>query len=63
MLIVPVKDGESIEKSLKKFKKKVEKTGLIKQLRERQKFTKPSVEARFEKIRASYKERLKSSLE
>ena len=63
MLIVPVKDGESIEKSLKKFKKKVEKTGLIKQLRERQKFTKPSVEKRFEMIRASYKERLKSSLE
>jgi len=63
MLIVPVKDGESIEKSLKKFKKKVEKTGLIKQLRERQKFTKPSVEKRFEMIRAAYKERLKSSLE
>lgn len=63
MLIVPVKDGESIEKSLKKFKKKVEKTGLIKQLRERQKFTKPSVEKRFEMIRASYKERMKTAME
>jgi small subunit ribosomal protein S21 len=35
MLIIPVKEGESIEKALKKFKRKVEKTGLIKQLRER----------------------------
>ena len=63
MLIIPVKDGESIEKALKKFKKKVEKTGLVKQLRERQKFTKPSVARRTEMIRAAYKEQLKRSIE
>lgn len=54
MLIIPVKEGESIEKALKKFKRKVEKTGLIKALRERQKFTKPSVERRDEIKRAIY---------
>ncbi len=63
MLIVPVKDGESIEKALKKFKKKVEKTGLVKELRERQKFTKPSVARRTEMIRAAYKEKLRRTLE
>jgi small subunit ribosomal protein S21 len=41
MLIVQVKEGEAIEKALKKFKKKFEKTGVVKELRERQKFTKP----------------------
>jgi small subunit ribosomal protein S21 len=46
MLIIPVKEGESIEKALKKFKRKVEKTGLIRELRDRQKYTKPSVERR-----------------
>ena len=43
MIIVPVKEGESIERSLKKFKKKYEKTGVLKELRERKQFTKPSV--------------------
>ncbi|MES2836700.1 MAG: 30S ribosomal protein S21 [Bacteroidota bacterium] len=59
MIIVPVKDGESIEKSLKKFKKKIEKTGLIKELRERQKFTKPSVVNRKQKIKAVYIQKLR----
>lgn len=59
MIIVPVKDGESIEKSLKKFKKKIEKTGLIKELRERQKFTKPSVVNRKQRIKAVYIQKLR----
>ncbi len=63
MIIVPVKDGESIEKSLKKFKKKIEKTGLIKQLRARQKFTKPSVKLRETKIRAVYIQSLRQQAE
>ena len=33
MIIVPVKDGENIERALKKFKRKFEKTGVIKELR------------------------------
>jgi small subunit ribosomal protein S21 len=55
MLIIPVKEGESIEKALKKYKKKYEKTGVIKQLRERQSFTKPSIEERQGKIKAVYR--------
>ena len=60
MLIVQVKEGESIEKALKKFKKKFEKTGVVKELRERQKFTKPSVVRREEIIHARYKQKLQA---
>ena len=55
MLIIPVKEGESIEKALKKYKKKFERTGTMKQLRERQKYTKPSVERRETKLKAIYR--------
>ena len=43
MLIVPVKEGENIERALKKFKKKFERTGTVRQLRARQQFDKPSI--------------------
>ena len=43
MLIVQVKDGESIDRALKRYKRKYDKTGVVKQLRSRQQFTKPSV--------------------
>ncbi|MEQ8908454.1 MAG: 30S ribosomal protein S21 [Vicingaceae bacterium] len=58
MLIVPVKEGENIERALKKFKKKFERTGTVKELRNRQHFTKPSVERREEIKRAVYKEKM-----
>lgn len=58
MIIVPVKEGEPIEKALKKFKKKFEKTGVVKELRERQKFTKPSVKRREQIIKAIYREQM-----
>jgi len=61
MLIIPVKEGESIEKALKKFKRKVEKTGLIKTLRERQKFTKPSVLRRDEIKKAIYSSQFRNN--
>jgi len=54
MIIVPLKEGENIDKALKKFKRKFEKTGVIKELRERQKFTKPSVIRRGEMLKAVY---------
>jgi small subunit ribosomal protein S21 len=60
MLIIPVKEGESIEKALKKYKRKVEKIGLVKELRERQKFTKPSVARRDVIKRAIYINKLRS---
>jgi small subunit ribosomal protein S21 len=43
MIIVPLKEGENIERALKKFKRKFEKTGVIRELRSRQAFVKPSV--------------------
>lgn len=56
MLIIPVKEGEPIDKALKKFKKKFERTGTLRELRKRQHFTKPSVERRVERQRAVYKQ-------
>lgn len=59
MLIIPVKEGENIERALKKFKKKFERTGVIKELRNRQHFTKPSVENREERLKAVYVNQMK----
>ncbi|MFB6340770.1 30S ribosomal protein S21 [Saccharicrinis sp. FJH2] len=58
MIIVPVKEGENIERALKKFKRKFEKTGVVRELRSRQAFTKPSVEMRQQKLKAIYKQQL-----
>jgi small subunit ribosomal protein S21 len=58
MLIIPVKDNDSIEKALKKFKKKVEKTGMIRALRSRQAFEKPSVTRRQQIIKAKYRTKM-----
>lgn len=46
MIIVKIENGENIERSLKKFKRKVDKTKMIKELRDRQTFEKPSVRKR-----------------
>ncbi|MBE6243723.1 MAG: 30S ribosomal protein S21 [Bacteroidales bacterium] len=58
MIIVPVKDGESIEKALKKFKRKFEKTGAIRELRARKNFVKPSVKKRIQMQKAIYVQQL-----
>ena len=60
MIIVPVKEGENIEKALKKFKRKFEKTGVVKELRARQQFDKPSVLKRIKMQRAVYVNKLRS---
>jgi small subunit ribosomal protein S21 len=54
MIIIPVKEGENVERALKRFKRKFEKTGVIKELRSRQAFTKPSVVRRAEVNKAIY---------
>lgn len=59
MIIIPVKEGENIDRALKKFKRKFEKTGVIKELRERQKYTKPSVKKREQKLKAIYVQHLR----
>jgi small subunit ribosomal protein S21 len=62
MLIVAVKEGESIEKALKKFKKKFEKTGVVKQLRVRKNFEKPSITNRQTRMKAVYKQKMQLGL-
>ena len=62
MLVVQLKEGDTLEKALKKFKKKFEKTGVVKELRNRQKFTKKSIVRRQQRIRAVYVHKLKSGL-
>lgn len=54
MLIIPVKDGENIDRALKRYKRKFDKTGTMRQLRGRQQFTKPSVRRRAEIQKAQY---------
>lgn len=63
MIVVPVKEGENIEKALKKFKRKFEKTGVVKELRNRQAFEKPSVTKRKQMMRAIYVQHLQQSEE
>ena len=59
MIIVPVKEGANIEKALKKFKRKFEKTGAIRELRARKNFEKPSVRKRIAKQKAIYVQHLR----
>ncbi|MEM6644506.1 MAG: 30S ribosomal protein S21 [Bacteroidota bacterium] len=54
MLIINVKENESIDRALKRFKKKFEKTGVLRELRSRTHYTKPSVQRRDEIIKARY---------
>jgi len=63
MLIIPVKDGESIDKALKKYKRKYDKTGVMKKLRSKQQFLKPSVTGRQSKIKAIHKQKLQANEE
>ena len=63
MIIIPVKEGESIDRALKKYKKKYEKTGVVKELRNRQKFTKPSVIKREQHLKAVYVQQLRQQAE
>ncbi len=60
MLIIDSKDCENIDKALKKYKKKFEKSKVLLQLRERQSYTKPSVKRRGEVLKAVYKQQVAS---
>jgi small subunit ribosomal protein S21 len=63
MIIVPIKEGENIERALKKFKRKFEKTGVVKELRSRQAFQKPSMSKREMVKKAIYVQQLQQSEE
>lgn len=63
MLIIPIKDGENIDRALKRYKRKFDKTGVVRQLRARQQFTKPSVLNRVKIQKAAYIQNMKDNLE
>jgi small subunit ribosomal protein S21 len=56
MLIIDVKDSESIDRALKKYKRKFERSGTLKELRRRKHFVKPSITRRAEVLKAIYKQ-------
>lgn len=58
MLVINIKENESIDKALKRFKKKFERTGVLRELRRRSSFMKPSVARRTEVIKAVYKQQM-----
>ncbi|HEY9177496.1 MAG TPA: 30S ribosomal protein S21 [Flavipsychrobacter sp.] len=60
MLIIDSKDCENIDKALKKYKKKYEKSRTLNQLRDRQSFTKPSVRRRTQVLKAVYKQQIET---
>ena len=57
MIIINVKDSETIDRALKRYKRKQQKIGIIKELRRRKQFTKPSVERRTELLKAVYRQK------
>lgn len=61
MIIIPIKEGENIDRALKRFKRKFEKTGAMKELRARQRFTKPSIVKREEHLKAIYVQGLRQA--
>ena len=63
MLIIPIKDGENIDRALKRYKRKFDKTGVVRQLRSRQAFIKPSVTHRAKIQKAAYVQNMRENLE
>lgn len=61
MLIIPIKEGENIDRALKRFKRKFDKTGAMRQLRARKQFEKPSVKNRTKIQKAQYIQHLRDS--
>ena len=58
MIVVNVKENESIDRALKRFKKKFEKTGVLKELRSRTFYVKPSIKNRAVKLKAAYRQKM-----
>lgn len=63
MLIIPIKDGENIDRALKRYKRKFDRTGTLRQLRSRQAFNKPSVTKRAKMQKAAYIQQLRDAVE
>lgn len=63
MIIIPIKEGENIDRALKRFKRKFEKTGIMREIRSRQQFVKKCEERRKELIKAAYIQKLQLEAE
>lgn len=64
MISITVKENESIDKALKRFKKKLDKAGVLREYRSRTFYEKPSVKKKRELLRAVYRQRkMQSELE
>lgn len=61
MLIIPIKEGENIDRALKRFKRKFDKTGTKRSLQTRKQFNKPSVVRRAQIQKAQYIQRLRDA--
>ena len=60
MLIIPIKEGENIDRALKRFKRKFDRTKTMKNLRARKQFDKPSVVKRAQSIKDVYVQRIRT---
>ncbi len=58
MIEIRIKDNESIDRALKRFKKKFEKAGVLRELRGRSYFEKPSIWKRDLKLKAAYRQQM-----
>mgnify|MGYP000518134202 FL=1 len=63
MLVIKVKDGEKIDRALKRLKRKFRDTQVLQNLRDKKEFTKPSVERRQQIKKAQYVQSLKEKEE
>lgn len=63
MLIIDVKNGESIDQALRRYKRKYQRTQIIKELRRRKEYIKPSVQRRNEILKAIYKQKRKQEVQ
>jgi len=63
MLIIDARESDSLDKALKVYKKKFEKAGIMKEIRGRQSFTKPSITQRAQRLKAIYREQIKRTEE
>jgi small subunit ribosomal protein S21 len=59
MLIIDARESDSLDKALKVYKKKFEKAGVMKELRRRQSFTKPSITNRTKTLKAIYRDQIR----
>lgn len=63
MLIIPIKEGENIDRALKRYKRKFRDVKILRQLRDKKQFNKPSVVKRAQMMKASYVQGLRTKEE